>query len=67
MMSNANRRQLLVRAWEEAVEGAIEDGLISLDEEAALTQYVGHFDLTQEELDRNGAQTTLSRPPEYGT
>ena len=58
-MSNTHRRQLLVRAWEEAVEGVIEDGVVSLDEEAALSQYISHFDLTQEELDRNGAQTTL--------
>ena len=58
-MSNTHRRQLLVRAWEEAVEGVIEDGVVSLDEESALAQYISHFDLTQEELDRNGAQTTL--------
>ena len=38
-MSNTHRRQLLVRAWEEAVEGAIEDGVVSLDEENALYGY----------------------------
>ncbi len=58
-MSNTHRRQLLIRAWEEAVEGAIRDGLVSLDEENALAQYADHFGLTQEELNRNGAQTTL--------
>ena len=58
-MSNTHRRQLLIRAWEEAVEGGLEDGLISLDEENALAQYTDHFDLTQEELNRNGAQTTM--------
>ena len=58
-MSNNHRRQLLVRAWEEAVEGAIEDGLVSLDEENALAKYPNHFGITQEELNRNGAQTTL--------
>ena len=58
-MSNSHRRQLLVRAWEEAVEEVIEDGVVSLDEEAALAQYADPFDLTQEELNRNGAQTTL--------
>ena len=58
-MSNTHRRQLLIRAWEEAVEGALEDGLISLDEENALAQYADHFDLTQEELNRNGVQTTM--------
>ena len=34
-ISNANRRQLLVRAWETAAEGATPDGVISLDEENA--------------------------------
>ena len=58
-MSNTHRRQLLIRAWEEAVKGAIRDGLVSLDEENALAQYADHFGLTQEELNRNGAQTTL--------
>ena len=58
-MSNTHRRQLLIRAWEEAVEGAIEDGLLSLDEESALAKYAGHFSLAQENLDRNGAQTSL--------
>ena len=58
-MFNTHRRQILIRAWEEAVEGAIEDGLLSLDEENALAKYSDHFDLTQEELNRNGAQTTL--------
>ena len=31
MMSTANRRQLLIRAWEEAVEGAIEDGIVAFE------------------------------------
>ena len=58
-MSNTHRRQLLVRAWEGAVEGVIEDRVVSLDEENALSQYISHFDLTKEELNRNGAQTSL--------
>ena len=28
--------RVLIRAWEAAVEGALEDGLVSLDEENAL-------------------------------
>ena len=35
-MSNTHRRQLLVRAWETAVEGAIEDRVISLDQDAVI-------------------------------
>ena len=59
MMSNTNRRQLLIRAWEEAVEGAVEDGVISLDKESALSQYLTHFGLTAADVNANGAQTSL--------
>ena len=50
---------LLVRAWETAVEGVLEDGLLTLDEENALARYVDHFGLTQQQLNRNGVQTAL--------
>ena len=51
--------RLLIRAWEAAVEGALEDGLVSLDEESVLAKYTSHFNLTQQDLDGNGAQTSL--------
>ena len=53
----ANR--LLIRAWETAVQGALEDGLLSLDEENALARYADHFSLAQQALDQNGVQTSL--------
>ena len=52
-------KRILIRAWETAVEGALEDGLVSLDEENALAKYADHFALTQQELDGNRAQTSL--------
>ena len=58
-MSNTHRRQLLIRAWEEVVEGAIEDGLLSLDEENALSQYLDHFGLTTTDVNLNGAHTSV--------
>ena len=58
-MSNTHRRQLLVRAWETAVEGAIEDGVISLDEENALSRYLDRFELTNQDVNLNGAHTPL--------
>ena len=58
-MSTTNRRQLLVRAWEEAVEGAIEDRIVTLDEESDLSQYLTHFGLTTADVNANGAQTSL--------
>ena len=53
----ANR--LLIRAWETAALGALEDGLLSLDEENALARYVDYFSLAQQDLDGNGVQTSL--------
>ena len=58
--------RLLIRAWEAAVESALEDGLVSLDEESALAKYASHFNLTQQDLNGNGAQTPSSRPPSSG-
>ena len=51
--------RLLIRAWEAVVESGLEDGLVSLDEESALAKYASHFNLTQANLDGNGAQTSL--------
>ena len=51
--------RLLIQAWEAAVEGALEDGQVSLDEDNALAKYISHFSLTQQGLDRNGVQTSL--------
>ena len=53
------RRRILVRAWETAVEGTLEDGLLSLDEENALAKYADCFSLDRHDLDRNGVQTSL--------
>ena len=53
------RKRILIRAWETAVEGSLEDGLVSLDGENALAKYADHFGLTQQDMDGNGAQTSL--------
>ena len=54
----ANR--LLIRAWETAALGALEDGhSLSLDEENALARYADYFSLAQQDLDQNGVQTSL--------
>ena len=50
---------ILVRAWEAAVEGALEDGLLTMDEENALNRYMDHFGLTQSQMDQNGVLTQV--------
>ena len=59
MMSTTHRRELLIRAWEEAVEGAIEDGIVTLDEESALSSYLDHFGFTNVDVNTGGAHTSL--------
>ena len=58
-LDQGETNRLLIRAWETAVQGALEDGLLSLDEENALARYADHFSLTQQALDQNGVQTSL--------
>ncbi len=52
---------ILIRAWEAVVEGALEDGLITLDEENALNRYMDHFNLTQAQMDQNGVLTQVAK------
>ena len=50
------KRRILVQAWESAALGALEDGLISLDEENALSRYLDHFGLTTRDVIRDVTQ-----------
>ena len=54
-------REALVRGWETAVQGALEDGVISVDEEDALSRYLDYFGIEQAQADRSGALTTLAQ------
>ena len=58
-MSPAEESRLLVQAWEAAVEGSLEDGVLSLDEEAALIRYLDHFNLRVSDVDGNGAHLNM--------
>lgn len=58
-MSPADESRLLVQAWEAAVEGSLEDGVLSLDEEAALIRYLSHFNLRVADVDGNGAHLNM--------
>ena len=41
------------------MEGTLEDGLLTLDEENALNRYMDHSRLTQLQLDANGVLTQV--------
>src|SRR5690606_25155994 len=52
-------KALVVSGWEQAVESAFEDGILTREEEAALGEVRQHFSLTQQDLDKNGALTRM--------
>ena len=58
-LSSVEQQILLAQAWEAAVEGSLEDGVLSLDEENALVRYLRHFDLSQSLVDANGAYRNM--------
>ncbi len=58
-LSSDEQRRLLAQAWEAAVEGSIEDGVLSLDEENALIRYLHRFDLSQTEVNVHGGYTNM--------
>ena len=58
-LSQGDQTKVLVQAWEAAVEGALEDGLFTLDEEYALNRYINHLNLSQSQTDANGVHTSL--------
>ncbi|MEM3433674.1 MAG: hypothetical protein QXP27_05825 [Candidatus Methanomethyliaceae archaeon] len=53
--------KLLARAWETAVSLALEDGVLSEDEERSLVAFKDHFSLPTHVLDKNGAYTRVAK------
>ena len=64
-LSQDEQSMLLVQAWEAAVEGALEDGLFTLDEENALNRYISHFNPSQSQLDAHGVLSSLIKAAVY--
>ena len=58
-LAGLEKRRLLIAAWEQAVDQTLEDGLLTLDEEAALVRYLRRFDLSARDVDGGGAHTNL--------
>jgi hypothetical protein len=54
-------RELLVQAWEKAVSEALEDNILSRDEEHALVTFAKRFSLEHKDLDGHGALTRLAK------
>ncbi len=58
-ISDSDAKRLLAQAWEAAVDSTLEDGVLSLDEEAALIRYLNHFNLSVKDVDGNGAHHNM--------
>ena len=58
-LAGREKRRLLTAAWEQAVDHTLEDGLLTLDEEAALVRYLRHFNLAARDVNGGGAHTNL--------
>jgi hypothetical protein len=50
---------LLISGWENAVEKALDDKMLTVDEEKALLDFCEKFALNQDNLDKNGAYTKM--------
>lgn len=54
-VSYDQRKPLLIRAWEKAVDAFLDDGILDTNEEARLVEFKEHFALSQSDLNGNGA------------
>ena len=59
--------QILIPALKEAVEGVIEDGVVSIDEENSLSRYLDHFNLTTGDMSATGTHTSVVQARSSGT
>jgi|WetSurSiteA1Bulk_404760.scaffolds.fasta_scaffold06118_2 hypothetical protein len=58
---SSERKALLVKSWENSVEHFLNDGILDVTEEKRLADFKERFGLSQDELDKNGAQTKTAK------
>lgn len=51
------RKKILIEGWQQAVDTALEDGVLTAEEEDSLTKFGNSYSLSQEDLNTNGAHT----------
>jgi hypothetical protein len=57
----AEQRALLVEGWRKAVDTALEDDILTAEEEASLVKFAQELSLTQQDLDTTGAWSRVVR------
>lgn len=58
---SAERKELLIKGWENSVEQFLEDGILDATEEKRLVEFKERFALSQSDLDKNGALTKTAK------
>ena len=56
-MNDHDKTDLIIKGWTDLLETALEDGVISEEEETRLLQIANHFSLDQTNLDQDGSYT----------
>lgn len=54
---SSDRKALLLKGWENAIEHLLDNGIIDKEHESRLAEFQSYFDLSQEDLDANGSMT----------
>src|SRR5437899_3167777 len=52
-------KTMMIGGWEQALNQVLQDNVLSEGEENILMEFAKHFNLSQEDLNRNGAYTRL--------
>lgn len=60
-VSVGNRKTLLIKSWESAVDDFLSDGILDRDEENRLIDFKEHFFLSQGDLNKNGTLTKITQ------
>lgn len=60
-ISETERKSCLIKAWEISVDSFLENGVIDNEEEIKLVNFQKQFNLSQSDLDKNGALTKTAQ------
>jgi hypothetical protein len=60
-VQQSERKNLLIKGWEDTVEQFLDDRILDESEETKLVKFKEYFTLTQDDLDKNGAMTKLTK------
>jgi hypothetical protein len=57
---NQDRKQeAIINGWDLSIENFLEDEILSADEEDKIEQFIKHFNLTIDDLDKNNSYTKV--------